>query len=59
MQGCFKVASKLLVMRKFSGFLPKAATTLERPWRIMRFFTKVFALPGGGLHIGAPLVVGA
>ena len=31
-QGCSKVASKPLVMRKFSGFLPKAATTLERPW---------------------------
>jgi len=26
-----KVAAKALGMRKFSGFLPKAATTLERP----------------------------
>ncbi len=31
-QGCSKLAAKLLGMRKFSGFLPKAATTLERPW---------------------------
>ena len=30
-QGNSKVAAKLLGMRKFSGFLPKAATTLERP----------------------------
>jgi hypothetical protein len=30
-QGCFKVAAKPPGMRKFSGFLPKAATTLERP----------------------------
>ena len=31
--GCSKVAAKPLGMGKFSGFLPKAATTLERPWR--------------------------
>jgi hypothetical protein len=31
-QGCSKVAAKPLGMRKFSGFLPKAATTLERPF---------------------------
>jgi len=31
-QGCSKVAAKRLGMRKFSGFLPKAVTTLERPW---------------------------
>jgi hypothetical protein len=30
-QGCSKVAAKPLGMRKFSGFLPKATTTLERP----------------------------
>jgi hypothetical protein len=32
-QGCSKVAAKALAAGKFSGFLPKAATTLERPWR--------------------------
>jgi hypothetical protein len=32
LQGCSKVAAKPLWVRKFSGFLPKAATTLERPW---------------------------
>jgi hypothetical protein len=31
-QGCSQAAAKLPGMRKFSGFLPKAATTLERPW---------------------------
>jgi hypothetical protein len=36
-EGCSKVASKPLVMRKFNGFLPKAATTLERPRAIMVF----------------------
>ena len=30
-QGCSTVAAKRLGMRKFSGFLPKAAATLERP----------------------------
>jgi hypothetical protein len=30
-QGCSKVAAKALAAGKFSGFLPKAATTLERP----------------------------
>ena len=30
-QGCVKVAAKPLGMRKFSGFMPKAATTSEQP----------------------------
>ena len=37
-RGWSKVAAKALGAGKFSGFLPKAATTLELPWIIREAF---------------------